>query len=138
MAWEVRYSNSKHLPYFYNPDTSESRWEAPTGMTDDQVRNLPGAAQYLGGAGGARAPKASASNGAGDEKVRASHILAKHAGSRRPSSWRQVRVILPYRRPTRSELDLAQEGDMVARGRSAGPQSKAWPQARLTHPTSGP
>ena len=49
--------------YYYNTATKESVWEKPTG--------------------GASAEPA---------QVRASHILVKHAGSRRPSSWRQERI----------------------------------------------
>lgn len=77
-GWEVRFSNSRKLPYFYNQSSNESTWEPPLGMTEDQVRALPGA-QYLQQSGGRP-----------DGQVRASHILAKHTGSRRPSSWKQV------------------------------------------------
>lgn len=83
-GWEVRFSNSKQIPYFYNASTSQSVWEKPAELTDEQVAQLPGARQHLGagaGAGGQKVPEG---------KVRASHILAKHAGSRRPASWRKV------------------------------------------------
>jgi NIMA-interacting peptidyl-prolyl cis-trans isomerase 1 len=82
-GWEVRFSNSRKLPYFYNAQTSQSVWDAPEGMSAEQIRALPGAAQYLSGAG---APPQNGKQG----QVRASHILAKHQGSRRPSSWREV------------------------------------------------
>lgn len=88
-GWEVRFSNSKQLPYFYNPATSQSVWEKPDGLSEDQLSQLPGA-QYLSAGKGAAAAGASGSGGVPAGKVRASHILAKHAGSRRPSSWRQV------------------------------------------------
>jgi NIMA-interacting peptidyl-prolyl cis-trans isomerase 1 len=77
--WEVRFSNSRKLPYYYNGATRESTWEVPAGMTEEQVLQLPGA-HHLSGA---EAPPR-------DDKVRASHILSKHSGSRRPSSWKQV------------------------------------------------
>ena len=90
MPWEVRFSNSKRLPYFYNSETAESRWEAPAGLSDAQIQALPGASQHLRGGNGP-APQVQA-NGDPQEKVQASHILAKHAQSRRPSSWKQVRI----------------------------------------------
>ena len=86
-GWEVRFSNSKQLPYFYNPATSQSVWEKPEGLSDAQISQLPGA-QYLSGGKGAAAAAGGSVVGSG--QVRASHILAKHAGSRRASSWRQV------------------------------------------------
>jgi hypothetical protein len=85
-GWEVRFSNSKKLAYFYNASTGQSVWEKPAELSDEQVSQLPGARQYLSGSG-------SSSSGGGGGKpaqVRSSHILAKHTGSRRPSSWRQV------------------------------------------------
>jgi NIMA-interacting peptidyl-prolyl cis-trans isomerase 1 len=90
-GWEVRFSNSRQIPYFYNAQTSQSVWDTPAELTPSQVAALPGAAKYL------NAQDAGAKAGAGgaqDGKVRASHILAKHAGSRRPSSWRQVSATL--------------------------------------------
>jgi NIMA-interacting peptidyl-prolyl cis-trans isomerase 1 len=80
-GWEVRFSNSKQVPYFFNAASGQSVWEKPGDLSDDQVAQLPGA-KYLSGGGGGDAGK--------PKQVRSSHILAKHAGSRRPSSWRQV------------------------------------------------
>ncbi|KAK1926824.1 putative transcriptional elongation regulator [Papiliotrema laurentii] len=91
-GWEVRFSKSRQMPYFYNPGTSESVWDPPAGLSPDQIARLPGAAQYLqGGQGG------QAQGGAGGRagEVRASHILVKHAGSRRPSSWRTPNITRP-------------------------------------------
>ena len=79
-AWEVRMSNSKRMPYFYNTETQESVWDAPDHLSKEQVQNLPGASKYLSGGGGAPAGQ-----------VRASHLLVKHRDSRRPSSWKEVR-----------------------------------------------
>ena len=76
--WEVRMSNSKGLPYFFNKDTKESFWDAPSDLSEEQVKALPGA-EYLTGASKGRAGQ-----------VRASHLLVKHQGSRRPSSWKEV------------------------------------------------
>ena len=47
---EVRFSKSKALPYFYSPSTGVSVWEAPQGLTPDQIAELPGADKYLGAA----------------------------------------------------------------------------------------
>jgi NIMA-interacting peptidyl-prolyl cis-trans isomerase 1 len=82
-AWEIRWSNSRSLPYFYNSSTNQSTWEKPADLSDDAVKSLPGA-KYLSG------------NAQPEGKVRASHILAKHTGSRRPSSWKQVSAVRDY------------------------------------------
>jgi NIMA-interacting peptidyl-prolyl cis-trans isomerase 1 len=89
-GWEVRFSNSRQLPYFFNSGAGLSVWEKPEDITDEQVSSLPGA-HYLksGGEGAAKANGSSDSAPAG--KVRASHLLVKHSGSRRPSSWKEVR-----------------------------------------------
>ena len=76
-GWEVRLSNSRKVPYFYNNLTQESIWEPPSDLTEAQILALPGAS-HLGL--GAKPTK----------EVRASHILVKHSGSRRPSSWKEA------------------------------------------------
>ncbi|PKX98680.1 peptidylprolyl isomerase ESS1 [Aspergillus novofumigatus IBT 16806] len=63
-GWEVRHSNSKNLPYYFNPSTKESR--APAGRPDG--------------------------TGQGEGKIRCSHLLIKHRDSRRPSSWREAEI----------------------------------------------
>lgn len=70
-------SNSKGIAYFFNVDTKQSTWEPPVGLTDEQVKALPGAKEYWGK----------------PNQIRASHLLVKHKDSRRPSSWKEVRVI---------------------------------------------
>ena len=60
------------MPYFYNTQTQESVWDAPKDLTEEEIKALPGAEHLR------------------PEKVRASHILVKHSGSRRPSSWKEV------------------------------------------------
>lgn len=74
-------SGSRGVPYFYNHQTKQSSWELPAGLTNEQVQDLPGAAEYLGSTTGGR-----------PARVRASHLLVKHSGSRRPSSWKEVRL----------------------------------------------
>ena len=69
-------SNSKKAPYYFNTETKESSWEQPTGLSADEIKALPGADLLE--------PSSTPS------KVRASHLLVKHSGSRRPSSWKEV------------------------------------------------
>ncbi|WWC58743.1 uncharacterized protein I303_101287 [Kwoniella dejecticola CBS 10117] len=91
-GWEVRFSNSRQIPYFYHAEKGLSVWEPPSEIPQEQVAQLPGASKYLRGqAAPASAPGA---QGAKDGQVRASHILAKHAGSRRPSSWRKDNITI--------------------------------------------
>lgn len=85
-SWEVRFSNSRQLPYFYDAASGTSTWEKPDGLTEEQVAALSGAQHLQAGGGGG-------SNGqTADGKVRASHLLVKHSKSRRPSSWKEVRM----------------------------------------------
>ncbi|TNY21057.1 hypothetical protein DMC30DRAFT_416356 [Rhodotorula diobovata] len=92
--WEIRFSNSRKRPYFYNSATQESRWEVPDSLATSDLSSLPGA-EHLNYAGqqqqGTKAA-AGAGAGAGNNKVRASHLLVKHSGSRRPSSWRDDHI----------------------------------------------
>ncbi|CAO1617623.1 unnamed protein product [Sympodiomycopsis kandeliae] len=93
-SWEIRWSNSRQMPYFYNGSTQESTWESPPGVSNEEIKTLAGA-HYLTGNPG------QAANG----KVRASHLLVKHAQSRRPSSWKEANI-------TRSP----QEAEEIIRG----------------------
>ena len=61
-GWVKKVSNSTGKTYYYNMNTNESQWEPPS-------------------EGGQR-------NG----QVRASHLLVKHIGSRRPASWKQDKI----------------------------------------------
>jgi peptidyl-prolyl cis-trans isomerase NIMA-interacting 1 len=83
----VRISNSKNLPYYFNPDTKESRWEPPEGSDTNRLKAYM--AQYHTSAGTNRA--AAPSNGM-DGKIRCAHLLVKHRESRRPSSWREAKI----------------------------------------------
>lgn len=63
-GWKVKYSKThNNRPYYFNETTGITQWDPPTGQEH---------------------ASANASN-----KVHVHHLLIKHAGSRRPSSWRQ-------------------------------------------------
>ncbi|KAL4935521.1 hypothetical protein BDV06DRAFT_206810 [Aspergillus oleicola] len=84
-GWEVRMSNSKNLPYYFNPATRESRWEPPADTDMDTLKVYM--ATYHSGA--AASPDGA---GQGEGKIRAAHLLVKHRDSRRPSSWREAEI----------------------------------------------
>ena len=60
--WEERWSNTNNRIYFLNTVNSTSQWDRPA---SNNIVPLP------------------------VKPVRASHLLVKHVGSRRPSSWKQ-------------------------------------------------
>ena len=91
-TWEERWSKSKQRIYYLNTETKESTWDRPDG---DIIPYKPDTSQ-----------------------VQASHLLVKHSGSRRPSSWKQseitrskeeaMEIILGYREQIMSkQVDLA-------------------------------
>ncbi|KAI0962089.1 hypothetical protein AcV7_001010 [Taiwanofungus camphoratus] len=80
--WEVRISNSRKIPYFYDTQSGQSSWDPPAELTQEQINALPGAKEYLLGEGADGRPA----------QVRASHLLVKHRGSRRPSSWKEANI----------------------------------------------
>ncbi|ORX95851.1 dodo-like protein [Basidiobolus meristosporus CBS 931.73] len=68
--WEVRMSRTRNLPYFYNNETKESRWEPPEGaspLSDTEIAEQT-------------------------DQIKASHLLVKHRDSRRPSSWKEAEI----------------------------------------------
>ncbi|EPQ26237.1 uncharacterized protein PFL1_06172 [Pseudozyma flocculosa PF-1] len=77
--WEIRFSNSRRLPYFYDAASGQSTWEIPEGHTEATIKSLPGAHLLEP----ANAPA---------NQVRASHLLIKHRDSRRPSSWKEEKI----------------------------------------------
>ena len=90
--WEVRHSNSKNLPYYFNFVETSSRWEPPPGTDTEKLKVYM--AKYHSGS-------ADTGNSHQPGKIRAAHLLVKHADSRRPSSWREAQV-------TRSKGDARQ------------------------------
>jgi len=86
-GWEVRHSNSKNLPYYFNPATKESRWEPPPDTNSETLKH------YMGRYHTANLGRDGMVNQQSIEgKIRCAHLLVKHAGSRRPSSWREANI----------------------------------------------
>jgi NIMA-interacting peptidyl-prolyl cis-trans isomerase 1 len=81
----VRRSNTKNLPYYFHPETKDSRWEPPAGTDPDKLKEYMAAHHSTKGV----AP-ASLSHAGG--KIRAAHLLVKHRDSRRPASWREPKI----------------------------------------------
>ena len=82
--WEVRHSNSKNLPYYFNSKTHESRWEPPEDADTEKLKVYMAqhhSSKSTGGGGSA-----------GEGTIRAAHLLVKHRDSRRPSSWRETNI----------------------------------------------
>ncbi|XP_043658343.1 putative peptidyl-prolyl cis-trans isomerase dodo [Drosophila teissieri] len=75
-GWEKRTSRSTGMSYYLNVYTKESQWDQPTEP-----------AKKTGGGGGA-----SAGSGDAPDEVQCLHLLVKHKGSRRPSSWREANI----------------------------------------------
>lgn len=83
--WEVRHSNSKNLPYYFNASTKESRWEPPPGTDPDKIKTYMALHHST-------PANPTASGAAKDGKIRAAHLLVKHRDSRRPSSWKEPEI----------------------------------------------
>ncbi|MCJ1310238.1 protein kinase ssp1 [Agyrium rufum] len=88
-GWEVRHSNSKNLPYYFNPQTQESRWEPPSGTDTEMLKG------YMAANHSASNIKPNGSSASKDGKIRCAHLLIKHRDSRRPSSWRENTITRP-------------------------------------------
>jgi NIMA-interacting peptidyl-prolyl cis-trans isomerase 1 len=86
VGWEVRRSNTKNLPYYFHSETKDSRWEPPAGTDPDMLKAYM--AQHHSSKG--VAPPSFAH--AGEDKIRAAHLLVKHRDSRRPASWREPKI----------------------------------------------
>lgn len=85
-GWEVRHSNSKNLPYYFNAANKESRWEPPAGTDSETLKH------YMSQYHTANLPSDAVAKQNLEGKIRCAHLLVKHAGSRRPSSWRQADI----------------------------------------------
>lgn len=82
----MRHSNSKNLPYYFNPATKESRWEPPAETDSETLK------RYMGQYHTANLHSEAAQQPNLEGKIRAAHLLVKHKGSRRPSSWRESEI----------------------------------------------
>ena len=93
-GWEVRHSNSKNLPYYFNPSTKESRWEPPSGTDPDRLKLYMGEHHSNGNGSSSQQQQAGSATAASGEtsKIRAAHLLVKHRDSRRPASWREAQI----------------------------------------------
>ncbi len=85
-GWEVRHSNYKNLPYYFNAKTHESRWEPPEAADTDKLKI------YMAEHHSSKATGVDGAAGDGDGKIRAAHLLVKHKDSRRPSSWKEQNI----------------------------------------------
>lgn len=87
-GWEVRHSNSKNLPYYFNEQEKSSRWEPPAGTDPEKLK------AYMANNHSVNIIQPDpTTNGSSEEgKIRASHLLVKHRDSRRPSSWREAQI----------------------------------------------
>ena len=66
-GWSVKYSKShNNRPYYFNETTGVTQWDPPTSPNT--------------------------STNPSKTKVHVYHLLVKHSGSRRPSSWRQEQI----------------------------------------------
>ncbi|ODQ79740.1 hypothetical protein BABINDRAFT_61952 [Babjeviella inositovora NRRL Y-12698] len=74
-GWSIRTSRTHNQEYYYNDETKESSWEAPSGTDIVQLK------AYL-----------LATYATPPDKVRCNHLLIKYAGSRRPSSWKEENI----------------------------------------------
>ncbi|KAK7427179.1 peptidyl-prolyl cis-trans isomerase Pin1 [Neonectria magnoliae] len=84
-GWEVRHSNSKNLPYYFNAAEKVSRWEPPAGTDTEKLKHYM-AAYHSADTRPGDVPDAT------EGKIRAAHLLVKHRDSRRPSSWREADI----------------------------------------------
>lgn len=69
-GWTIRKSRSHNREYYFKEATKESVWDPPAGTDLEQLK------KYLNQ----------------PTKVRASHLLIKHSGSRRPASWKSENI----------------------------------------------
>ncbi|KAI1384800.1 rotamase-domain-containing protein [Hypoxylon trugodes] len=82
--WEVRHSNSKNLPYYFNANEKISRWEPPNGTDTEKLK------KYMATNHSTSSQISAATHPEG--KIRAAHLLVKHRESRRPASWRESEI----------------------------------------------
>lgn len=80
--WEEKFSNSRQRPYFFNKVTGESVWDRPADF--------------------------GLNNTGSTKQVQVLHLLVKHAGSRRPASWRNANIQLNQQEAEQELLNIRQ------------------------------
>ncbi|EGS20349.1 peptidyl-prolyl cis/trans isomerase-like protein [Thermochaetoides thermophila DSM 1495] len=88
--WEVRMSQSKGLPYYFNTADKNSRWEPPPGTDTEKLKTYMATYHSVARPPAPQAPAYNANDRAG--KIRCAHLLVKHEESRRPASWREAKI----------------------------------------------
>ncbi|KAH8271134.1 hypothetical protein KR018_001284 [Drosophila ironensis] len=83
-GWEKRTSRSTGMSYYLNVHTKESQWDLPLEPAKKSGSSSSGGGGGSGGSAGG--------SGDGNDKVQCLHLLVKHKGSRRPSSWREENI----------------------------------------------
>jgi peptidyl-prolyl cis-trans isomerase NIMA-interacting 1 len=125
-GWEVRHSNSKNVPYFFNDSQRSSQWEPPPGTDMEKLR------KYMSENHSAPEISTGVNGKEGGGKIRASHLLVKHKDSRRPSSWREVGL-----QSIRSSLGSYESSNLQRVVRNQTHQGRSYddhPRARDTYP----
>ncbi|KAF7556817.1 hypothetical protein G7Z17_g1180 [Cylindrodendrum hubeiense] len=85
-GWEIRHSKSKNLPYYFNEKEKDSRWEPPEQTKTEKLK------KYISDYHNADGPPTDIPDPS-EGKIRAAHLLVKHQESRRPSSWKEARIV---------------------------------------------
>ena len=126
-GWKLKESRSRPGVVYYITPEGKSQWTLPT------PKQVAAAEAAKAKARGSKRSREDSSRGSGKRakkaQVRASHILVKHAGSRRPASWRQEGPI------TRSEDEalarlVALRKQVVDAAGAAGGDADAWEKRR--------
>ena len=79
-GWELRLSKSRKIPYYVNHKARTCQWFSPEDTDMLALKKFAGE----------NFDKSTGTFGPQNIEARVAHILVKHRGSRRPSSWREV------------------------------------------------
>lgn len=80
--------------YYYNTATRTSQWDVPTSAAVKPAETVRAPLIPACRFAAVSTPLSSPPPSLPPQKVRASHILVKHAGSRRPASWRCDKITI--------------------------------------------